>query len=186
MQETLTSLSTYGYLFLFLYSFGGGFVGLVAASVLSYAGKMDLGVSLLVAGSANFLGDSALFYLARYQKGEVMRYLVKQRRQLALSHLWIKRYGSAIIFMQKYVYGIKTLVPLAIGFTKYHPTRFAIYNFLASILWAVVIGLGGYYSGELFMEIFEAISERPYLAPLVVFVLLGGLWFWMRRVSARR
>lgn len=185
LQETLTSLSTYGYLFLFLYSLGGGFVGLVAASVLAYAGKMDLGVSMLVAGIANFLGDIGLFYLARYQKGEVMRYLVKQRRKLALAHLWMKRYGNAVIFIQKYIYGIKTLVPLAIGFTKYNDWKFGIYNFFASLVWAVVIGLGGYFSGELFMELFEILSLRPYLAPILVAILLGGLWLWMGSVSKK-
>ena len=56
-----SSLSTYGYIGLFLYSLGGGFVGLLAAGVLSYAGKMDLGTSIAVAFFANFLGDMLLF-----------------------------------------------------------------------------------------------------------------------------
>lgn len=185
MQETFSSLETYGYIFLFLYSLGGGFVGLIAASVLSFAGKMDIFLSILIAGVSNFLGDEALFYLARYQKGEVMRYLVKQRRKLALSHLWMKRYGNAIIFIQKYIYGIKTLVPVAIGFTKYNEVRFAIYNAIASVFWAILIGTGGYLSGELFMELFEVISERPYLAPVLMALLLSGLWLFMSKVSRK-
>ena len=186
VQETLNSLSAYGYVFLFFYSLGGGFVGLVAASVLSYAGKMDITLTIIVATTANFLGDLTLFYLARYQKSEVMRYLAKQRRKLALSHLWMKRYGDVIIFVQKYIYGIKTLIPIAIGFSKYNPVRFHFYNALASILWGLVIGVGGYVSGELFIRLFEAISERPYLMPLLMLGLLGGLWLYMGRVSRKK
>jgi len=44
MQEILTSLSTYGYILLFVYSLGGGMVGIIAAGVLSYIGKMDIGI----------------------------------------------------------------------------------------------------------------------------------------------
>ena len=68
MQETIDLIVKYGYVILFLYSLGGGFVALIGAAVLSYAGKMDLGLSIAVAVVANFLGDTLLFYLARYQK----------------------------------------------------------------------------------------------------------------------
>ncbi|MGP1580088.1 MAG: DedA family protein [Wolinella sp.] len=186
MQETLNSLATYGYIFLFFYSLGGGFVGLVAASVLSYAGKMDITLAIIIASVANFLGDMGLFYLARYQKNEVMRSLIKQRRKLALSHLWMRRYGDVVIFIQKYIYGIKTLIPIAIGFSKYNLWRFCFYNILASVLWGLVIGLGGYVSGELFIRLFEAIAEHPYLMPLLMLGLLGGLWLWMGRVSKKK
>ncbi len=57
-----------GYIALFLYSFGGGFVGLVIAGVLSYAGDLNIVVSMIVAGSANFIGDQFLFYMARTNK----------------------------------------------------------------------------------------------------------------------
>ena len=54
MQETIDLIVKYGYIILFLYSLGGGFVALVGASVLSYAGKMDLTISIFVAVFANF------------------------------------------------------------------------------------------------------------------------------------
>jgi len=85
MNDIFTSLSTYGYIILFLYSFGGGFFALVAAGILSYAGKMDITISIIVAFTANFIGDLTLFYIARYNKSIVMPYIKKHRRKLALS-----------------------------------------------------------------------------------------------------
>ena len=64
MQETIDLIAKYGYVILFLYSLGGGFIALIGASVLSFAGKMDLTLSIVVAVIANFLGDLLLFYLA--------------------------------------------------------------------------------------------------------------------------
>ncbi len=185
MQDMLTNLTTYGYIALFLYSLGGGFVGLMAAGVLSYMGKMDLATSMAVAFVANFLGDTLLFYLARYHKHDVLKYFHKHRRKLALSHMLMKKHGSWIIFMQKFVYGIKTLIPLAIGITKYDFIKFSILNFLAAILWTLVVGIGSYLAGKPIMKVYETIAERPYIAPIVLVVLAGLIWLYLSKASKK-
>ena len=185
MQDMLTNLTTYGYIALFLYSLGGGFVGLMAAGVLSYMGKMDLATSMAVAFVANFLGDTLLFYLARYHKHDVLKYFHKHRRKLALSHLLMKKHGSWIIFMQKFVYGIKTLIPLAIGITKYDFMKFSVLNFLAAILWTLVIGIGSYLAGKPIMKVYEVIAERPYIAPIILVVLAGAIWLYLSKASKK-
>ncbi|MDX9757104.1 MAG: DedA family protein, partial [Sulfurimonas sp.] len=87
MEDTFSNLATYGYIGLFLYSLGGGFVAIVAAGVLSYMGKMDLGLSIFIAFVANAAGSFLLFYMARYQKSMMMEGLRKHRRKLALAHI---------------------------------------------------------------------------------------------------
>jgi len=91
MEDTFSNLATYGYIGLFLYSLGGGFVAIVGAGVLSFMGKMDLTTSMIIAFSANAIGDVMLFYMARYQKSTMMEGLRKHRRKLALSHVMMKK-----------------------------------------------------------------------------------------------
>jgi membrane protein DedA with SNARE-associated domain len=186
MESMLSNLTTYGYIVLFLYSLGGGFLALMAAGVLAYTGKMDLATAMAVAFTANFIGDTLLFYMARYQKSQVMKYFHKHRRKLALSHILMKKHGSWIIFMQKFVYGIKTLIPLAIGLTKYEFLKFTILNFFATIVWTAVIGIGSYMAGNIIIQGYEAVSERPYIAPIVLFALIGGLWLYMSKATKKR
>ncbi len=185
MEDMLSNLTTYGYIALFLYSLGGGFVGLMAAGVLSYMGKMDLVTAVAVAMVSNFLGDTLLFYLARYHKKEVLNYFHKHRRKLALSHMLMKKHGNWIIFMQKFVYGIKTLIPLAIGITKYDFMRFSVLNFFAAVLWALVVGMGSFLAGKPIMGVYEAIVERPYIAPMIIAVLGGLIWFYLSRATKK-
>ena len=182
----LTNLSTYGYIVLFLYSFGGGFIALVAAGVLSFMGEMDLVLSMLIAGSANFIGDTTLFYMSRYHKTEVMKYIHKHRRKLALSHLLMKKHGSWIVIMQKFVYGIKTLIPLAIGLTKYDFKKFTILNLVGTVAWALAFGYGSYASGEALMKVFETISEKPYIAPIILVVIGGSIWLYMEKMTKKK
>ncbi len=185
MQETIDLIAKYGYAILFLYSLGGGFVALVGASVLSYLGKMDLGLSIAVAIVGNFLGDVLLFYLARYQKALMQPYFTKHRRKLALVHLLMKKYGSFIIVFKKYIYGLKTLVPLAIALTPYSLAKFNLYNALGAVIWGVSIGLLGYFFGGILIEGFDLLSKYPFLAPAFIIILLGGIWLWLSRATKK-
>lgn len=186
MEDTFTNLATYGYIGLFLYSLGGGFVALVGAGVLSFMGKMDLSLSIMIAFFANAIGDVLLFYLARYQKSMMMDGLRKHRRKLALSHLMMKKYGSWIILFQKFIYGIKTLIPIAIGLTKYDFKKFIILNIASAAIWALVVGLGSYYSGNVLVKVAETIGEKPWIAPVIVIIFGGLLWLYMEKATKKK
>ena len=110
MEDTLTSLSTWGYLALAFFSFGGSFIVVAAAGILSYMGEMNLYVSLAIAIFFNYIGDMFLFYLGKYHTEDIKPYFQKHKRKIALSTLIMRKYGVWAIFIQKFLYGIKTLV----------------------------------------------------------------------------
>ncbi|WP_456451094.1 DedA family protein [Hydrogenimonas sp.] len=170
MQEILNNLTTYGYIILFFYSLGGGFFALAAAGVLSSLGKMDLATSMAVAFAGNFVGDQALLLFTRANKHQMMEYLKKHRRKLAYTHLLMKKYGTLVIFLQKYIYGVKTLVPIAIGLTRYDAMKFGVFNLLAAAVWAVVVGGASYLGGKTVLSMLDKAKENPWVLPLV-----GGL-----------
>ena len=149
MDAIITSLSTYGYLILAYYSLGGGMLALIGAGILSSMGKMDITTSIVVAVVANAIGDNLLFYLARTNKEAVQKYLTKHKRKIAWTNLLMRRYGWMAVFIQKYIYGVKTLVPIVMGLTKYDMKKFTILNIPASIVWGLVIGLVSYYFSDL-------------------------------------
>ena len=142
-------IKDWGYIILFLYSFGGGFLALAVASVLSYSGDLNIYITLIVAGSANLIGDQFLFLLARNNKTYAKNMMKKHKRKIALAHLMMRKYGSLVVFIQKYIYGIKTLIPLVMGLTKYDSKKFLFFNIFATILWTIVIGTIAYNLGDL-------------------------------------
>lgn len=161
-------------------------VAIIAAGILSYAGKMDLSTSIFVAFLANALGDSLLFYMSRYNKSQFMPYLKKHRRKLALSHILMKRYGDKIIFFQKFVYGIKTLIPIAIGLTKYSFLKFNILNIVSAAIWAMILGFGSFYAGNALSNFAGYFSTYPWLAPLCIGTLLLMLWLYLQNATKKR
>lgn len=186
MESTLTSLETWGYLAIAFFSFGGSLVVVAAAGVLSYLGRMDLATALAVAAVSNFMGDNFLFYLGKYQKNQVRPYFAKHKRKIALATLIMRKYGISAIFIQKFIYGIKTLVPLSMALAKYDFKKFVFFNIFASIVFVLVIGGGSYYSSEVFIAFFDKIKEHPWMMPAILFVIIGTVWYMMERMTRKK
>ena len=181
-----SSLETWGYLAVAFFSFGGSFFIVAAAGVFSYMGHMDLTTALVVAAVANFMGDNFLFYLGKYQKREIQPYFAKHKRKLALATLIMRKYGVLAIFIQKFIYGVKTLVPLSMALAKYDFKKFIFFNLFASIIFVLAIGLSAYFASESIIAFFRVVQERPWLAPLAMVLILGMVWLLLTRMTKRR
>ena len=186
MESMFANLHTWGYLILFLYSLGGGFLALAAAGVLSSAGELNIVLCIVIACISNFIGDSGLFLLSRYNKKEIMPYLRKQRRNLALAQILFRKYGDRIILIKKFIYGVKTLVPIALGLTEYSFYKFSVINLISSVLWAVIVGLASYKAGDYFMSVSNYLGEHGYIMPLAMVGLLLGIWLFLQHITKRR
>jgi len=173
-------IKDWGYLALFLYSFGGGFLGLAIAGVLSFSGELNIYISVVVAGLSNFLGSQFLFFIARKNKNYAKDMMKKYGRKIALAHLLMKKYGSFAIFVQKYIYGIKTLIPLAIGITKYSATKFAFFNALATILWASIIGYASFTAGEFILSLGD---DFKYIGLGIIVIIILTISYVFKKIE---
>lgn len=186
MDEIFSSLSTYGYIILFLYTLGGGMVAIIASGVLSFVGEMNLALCILIAAVSNFTGDTMLFYIGRYAKGEFAPYFKKQRRNLALAQVLFKKHGGKIILFKKYIYGLKTLVPVAIALTKYSFVKFSALNAISSAIWALSLGLISFYAGDFIIKIVDFIKQYPLLMPIFIFCILGAIFIYFKKNTKRK
>jgi len=185
MQETIDTLLRYGYVILFIYSLGGGMVAILAAGILASQGKLDLYLCIFIAFLANALGSTLLFILGKYYKKEFLPYFKKHRRKLALAMLKTKQHGLFLLIVQKFIYGLKTFIPIAAGLAKYDFSKFLIINTLASLFWAILLAYLAYAFGNLVLFIFEKFGAYSYLTPLFLVFLILILWFYLAKFSKK-
>jgi len=175
-----------GYVILGFFSFGGSFVWTVAAGIAAYFGAMNLVIALLVGIVCNYLGDMFLFYLGKYQKEEIKPYFEKHKRKLALSTLIMRKYGVWAIFIQKYLYGIKTLVPISMALSRYDFKKFAVINVFASILFVSTVMLSSYYSGDAIREFIVLSKGKSWIFLLFMAAFIGGTWLLMEKMTRKK
>ncbi|HFS85108.1 MAG TPA: DedA family protein [Epsilonproteobacteria bacterium] len=181
-----SSLETWGYLAIAFFCFGGSLTTVAAAGVFAFMGKMDFVTAMTIATLSNFMGDNFLFYLGRYHKKDVQSYLSKHKRKIALATLIMRKYGVWAIFIQKFIYGVKTLVPISMALAKYDFKRFVFVNIFASILFVWTLGLSAYYSSEAIISAFTYIKHNPWVAPVILFTVIGIIWLVLENMTKKR
>lgn len=176
-------LKEYGYIVLFAWSILEGELGLVMAGIMSHTGDMNLFAAIIVGALGGFVGDQIYFYIGRYNKKYIHDKLRSQRRKFAIAHLLLKKYGWPLIFVQRYMYGMRTVIPMAIGLTKYSGRQFAIINMVSALFWAALTIIPAYYFGEHLLAILAWIKSHWYLAIPLVVILFGSVSFIFKRIE---
>lgn len=187
MTEILVELmKEYGYVILFLWSILEGESGLIMAGLLSHTGDMNLYLSIFVAGLGGFAGDQIYFYIGRYNKKYVHKKFKGQRRKFALAHLLLKKYGWPIIFAQRYMYGLRTIIPISIGLTRYNAKAFALINLISAWCWGAITIVPVWYFGEEILEVVKWAKDHWYFALPFAVAIGGSIYYYFHKVTIKQ
>ncbi|WP_200763925.1 DedA family protein [Nitrosophilus alvini] len=178
-------LREYGYVILFIWSIMEGETGLVMAGVMCHTGDMNIFTAITVASLGGFIGDQIYFYTGRFNKKYIHKKLKTQRRKFALAHLLLKKYGWPVIFIQRYLYGMRTVIPMAIGLTRYDAKKFALINFVSAIAWASITIILAYIFGEEILKILHFAKEHWYFALPFAIIIGGGIYYYFHKATQK-
>jgi len=179
----IAGLKEYGYIILFFWSIVEGEMGLVMAGIMIHIGNMQYFMSIFVAGLGGFAGDQIYFYIGRFNKGRIKRKLHKQRRQFAIAYMLLKRYGWLIIFMQRYLYGLRTIIPMSIGITQYSAKKFALINLISAWIWATIVITPAYFYGAEILSLLAYAKQHWYFALPIAGGFLYGVHAYFRKLE---
>ncbi|BDB64395.1 DedA family protein [Helicobacter magdeburgensis] len=183
LEEFITQLwdryvETWGYLILFCWGILEGELGLIFAGLAVHDGKMNLFLAIFIAGLGGFVGDQIYFYIGRFNRKTIQEEFTSQRRKFALAHLLLKKYGWSIIFIQRYMYGMRTIIPMSIGTTRYSALKFAIINLFSAWVWAAITIVLTWIFGEEIFIVLDWFKDHPYLLIPLAIVIGGGVWWY--------
>ncbi len=176
-------LEQYGYIILFFWCIMEGEMALIMAGILSHTGDMMLPLAIFIAGLGGFAGDQIYFYIGRHNKKYIYTKLKKQRRKFAIAHILLKNHGWPIIFMQRYMYGLRTIIPMSIGLTRYSGKKFAIINLFSAWVWAGITIIPAWYLGEEILTILKKAKEFWYLALPLAGGFLTFIFMFFKQVE---
>ena len=166
---------------------------LVAGFLCSDAGKEFLGLdvskhafSLIwvipLTIIAAVLGDNLGYWLgrrfARPRLQLCQRFLFLTPQILEKAEGYFLRYGSWTIFFARFITGLRVVGAMAAGTAGMAWGRFFIANAAGAVLWATVISLVGFYSGEYFPTVAKWIGRSGMIALGVIIAVAVLLFFW--------
>ena len=89
----------------------------------------------------------------------------------------LDKYNILFILGFRFLYGIRTVAPFALGVSSISPIRFLILNIAGALVWAIVIGMLGYYFGYAVEMLIGEIKK--YEESIVIGLLLFGTVVWV-------
>lgn len=179
-------LKEYGYIILFAWSILEGELGLIMAGLMSHDGAMNLYMAIFIAGLGGFAGDQIYFYMGRFNKSYVHKNFKGQRRKFALAHLLLIKYGWPIIFAQRYMYGMRTIIPISIGLTRYSAKMFAFINLISAWCWAAITIVPVWYFGEEILKVLHWAKEHWYYAAPVGVIFGISIIYYFHTVTKKK
>jgi membrane protein DedA with SNARE-associated domain len=178
-------IADYGYVALFAGTLLEGETMLILAGFAAHQGYLQLHWVMVIAMLGGFLGDQFYFWLGRWRGAWVLSHFPRLVPVFERTNALIGRYHEVLIVGIRFLYGLRTVGPLAFGMSAVRAWRFMLFNALGATIWAVGIGGAGYLFGqaiELWLDDLKRVEEV-----LLFAILFGGLVFWSwRRWKFRR
>ena len=172
-------IAEYGYVALFLGTLLEGETVLILAGFAAHQGYLQLHWVIAIAMLGGFLGDQFYFWLGRWRAAWVLSRFKRFPPLFERANSLIDRYHEVLIVAIRFLYGLRTVGPMAFGMSKLPAWQIAFFNALGAAIWAVVIGAAGYLFGQamqLWLHDLKRVEET-----LLFTILCGGLLFWVWR-----
>jgi len=159
-------IAQWGYLAILVGTFFEGETILVLGGIAAHQGMLRLDLVIASAFAGSLLGDQLWFWVGRrFGRRWVETHPGKVVMLERVGRL-LDRWGAWFVLSFRFLYGLRTVSPLAIGLSSIGAGRFFFLNMIAAALWAVVVGALGYVFGQ------------------ALAVVLGNLQAWEHRILA--
>lgn len=169
-------LQTYGYWAILIGTFLEGETILVLAGLAANRGYLNLSGVMLAAFVGSLCGDQLFFYLGRRHSEFLIRRRPGWQAKLKQANRLIDRFQTPLILGFRFLYGLRTVTPFAIGLSRVSVLRFVVLNAIGAAVWAVAISGGGYLFGRAVEGIVGDIRRYEVLLFALVAVVGTAVW----------
>lgn len=159
---------------------------LIPAGVLVQRGEMNALLIVLFSSIGSVLGALLMYYLSFYLGRSVVdnfvvkygKFLFLHEGSLVKSEAYFKNHGEITIFLSRLLPVIRHLISIPAGFSKMSVQKFALYTFLGSAFWSIVLVSLGYYLGEAL-----ALQNLTFITIIIVLicVIVAGLYIFVKK-----
>lgn len=182
---TLESIvDTYGYLAVLLGTFLEGETILVLGGFAAHRGYLALPWVIVAAFLGSLCGDQLFFFLGRKHSQAVLARRPAWKARTDKANRLLERFRTPFILAFRFLYGLRTVSPFVIGMSSVPARQFILLNAVGALVWAVVVGMGGY----LFGSALEAVvgDVKRYEVEALLAIAIMGILVWTIHFYRRR
>lgn len=151
-----------------------GETAVIAGGLIAHQGFISWPLAFGAAALGSFLADQFFFAAGRRYRDRPLVKRWAQKSAFAKALQLLERYPVGFIFAFRFLYGFRTVSPIAIGTSQVPTARFVPVNAAAAIVWAAIFTGLGYWFGEAVTEMAGRLRPSRHTLLLGVAALCGG------------
>jgi len=167
-----------------VFPFFPGETAIVAAAVLAAEGTLNLWWVIVAGWLGAVAGDSTAYWIGRRGQGPIRRRVMRFAGEgpLLAAERMVQRQGPALVFVGRFLPGLRIAVNLSCGAGQMGYRRFLVFNSLGALVWSTQAALLGFFAGRAF-------AGQPWVAFAVAFavtIVVGAAVAYRERKRIRR
>ena len=163
-------------------------VSLISAGYLAHRSVVNLHTVFLVCFASVLGGDCIAFMLGRLFGSRLLdsrlaRRFFRPRKQIRV-RAYFRKYGSKVIFIARFLPGLRFSIYLSAGTLRVRPSVFITYDSLAALVSVPALVYLAWAFGEHIDHVVSWARRSEY--GILVIVLLAAVWFAVKLLRKRR
>ncbi|MBW6527346.1 VTT domain-containing protein [Sphingomonas sp. RHCKR7] len=164
-----------------------GEAAVIAGGLLAHQEMFPLAGAMAAAAAGSFTADQAYFYAGRRFRDHRWVAAARERPAFARAMAALERHPVGFIFAFRFLYGLRTISPIAIGTAGIRPRLYAAVNAVSAMLWAITFTTIGFVFGDTFEAAVGRLRHDPRLWWLAGSVVAAGAAVALvHRIRSRR
>jgi membrane protein DedA with SNARE-associated domain len=183
-------IPTHGYWVALVGAILEGETVLVLAGLAANRGYLNAALLVVVGALGGFVGDLLYFAIGRRIGARVLARFPRLQPAAARVDTLVHRHPHLFVIGVRFIYGLRTIGPIAIGMTRMRWAHFALLNAAGAIFWSACWVGVGYLAGtaiEAAMGRLGHADHRLFSVALLLAIVLTAAMRWRRyRRSVRK
>lgn len=172
-QSNFPTLIHYKYLFIFLGATIEGMNTTILAGFLASVANISLWPAFFICLTGEIINGFVWYSVGYYAGAKPIdkwgRKDEKSRKIIEKVEGYFKRYSGRAILFAKVTWSLCIATMIMAGSFKYNLRRFALYNFIGSVIWVGMVFFIGFFFGESYKFLFDYLKNFA-----LILVFLGG------------
>jgi membrane protein DedA with SNARE-associated domain len=177
-------IQRFGYLAILAGTFLEGETVLLLGGFAAHSGHLDLGGVIAAAFAGSLAGDWLYFEIGRHKGMAFLDERPAWRSHVERALQLVHAHQTLLILGFRFLYGIRTVTPFALGASGVPPLRFALLNVPSAALWAIAFGGLGYALGNTLEAVIGDLERYEHLVFAAILAAGVAAWAW-RKFGAR-
>jgi membrane protein DedA with SNARE-associated domain len=170
------------YLFAFLGVFFEGEFAFISAIVAAEHSHLAIPQTILIGFLATLSADCFYFFLGQKKGSSWLDKNQKISKQVAKAKEFIAKKELIILISYRYLYGLRTLIPLVLGTLNTPPKKFLLFSFFGTLIWTAVFATFGIVLNRSIMMLLSDIEHvEKYLIAALVIIASGIIGYKLVR-----